>query len=217
MGPSCDCDCLCTQSGDYYPLISIRFSIDFFFLSTHESLSEHDVHLQYINSTMATAERCNQQTWHFMACNVMQSFKRVMHNRGPQQNVIYLQVLSEEHQSRPVTFPLNLLKQFDCFVFASADLEGCWSCCLSFFPSCSLMSVMCLCMWRSLQCQLIVMFFFCLFVFQDCCPGLGSTLGKQEGERLHISLASLQITGNCALFSLPLSVFYSKVKQGRVQ
>lgn len=59
--------------------------------------------------------------------------------------------------------------------------------------------------------------FFCLFVFQDCCPGLGSTLGKQEGERLHISLASLQITGNCALFSLPLSVFYSKVKQGRVQ
>lgn len=148
----------------------------------------------------------------------MQSFKGVLHNKGPQQSVIYLQVLSGEHQSRPSTFPLNLFKRFDCFVFASADAEGCRSCCLSFFPSCSLMSVMRLCMWRSLQYQLMVMFF-CFFcsVFQDWCPGLGTTRGKQEEERLHMSLASLQITGNCALFSLPLSVFYSKVKLCRVQ
>lgn len=38
--------------------------------------------------------------------------------------------------------------------------------------SVSLMSVMRLCMWRSLQYQLIVMFLF----FQDSCPGLGKQL-----------------------------------------
>lgn len=63
----------------------------------------------------------------------------------------------------------------------------------------------------------LFLFFVVVVVFQDCCPGLGTTRGKQEEERLHMSLASLQITGNCALFSLPLAVFYSKVKLHHVQ
>lgn len=56
-GPSCDSDCFCTNSGDYYTLISVRFSIDFslFIVLSTRSLSEHDVDLQYVCTCVSTA------------------------------------------------------------------------------------------------------------------------------------------------------------------